>query len=173
MPKVFIKTTFSQPKLSVTSKNFEIAAKRAETIARNSILNNNRNGTKWPNLPYTSSLGGGPPKGQLSKFSSGSRGLASAIFGSFKPVGKNSVEIILKVDGRKSGTRWNKSGNSLLPGKAIKVSEYAATQEFGLPSRNVAERPYLRPAIQMAFKNFKVRPDFTTDGKRKVRTFRY
>lgn len=153
MPKVFIKTKVPLFKSGITKKNLFRTAEKAEQIARDSILQNKRNGTQWPNLPFTSSSIGDAPAGQLSSKTSGN-GLASSIQSKveFKP---QSSSIILSVDGRKTGIRGKR------------VAQYAGVHEFG-------DRPFLLPALKKAFASYKVQPeDFTEGGRTKTKSFRF
>ena len=155
MPKVFIKTKIPKFRNPTTHASVQATALIAEQIAKDSIMKNRRNGTKWPGLPFTSASVNDPPASQ-------SGALASAI----KSKVENKVgtrNIILFVDGRGAPTGL----------RNVKVTDYAATQEFGFPLKNVPPRPYLRPAVERALKNYKVKPEEFVDGKGVKRNFRF
>lgn len=157
--------TIDIPKFDTNFRNTNLnllkTAKRAETIAKNSIVNNSRNGTTWPNLPFTSS---GKSKSPASQSGALARSIVS---GATSNSSKKTVWI--GVNGRIKSDRFS---NGKKTGKKVAVSNYWAAQEFGSRTANLPERPYLRPALQQAFKNYKAQPEEYFDVKKTRRTFR-
>ena len=118
------KITFDKIAVNLTDKSMQQTMNNAVLIAKNSILDTNKNGKKYYNLPNRSSDIGEAPANQTGA-------LASSIFGAKIPQRKTIRGFILGSN-----------------------EDYAAALEFGYSPRNLKARPYIRPAVQKAMRRY-------------------
>jgi len=126
------KITFDKIGSNLTDKSMQQTMRNAVIIAKNSINNSNNAGIKYYGLKNNSSLHPDPPANQ-------SGALVSSIRGSRIPSRKTIRGFTIESD-----------------------QPYSAALEFGYSPRNLKSRPFIRPAVQKAMKNY-IRQELKTE----------